>query len=192
LHLFNADISDEKVAKFNAGRAKAAATHLRNYGVATGFERHDVRARGVETLKARYGVDNPNKVPGAAGKATATLVARTGSRERNTTRQHRHSKAATEWLDGLGIARREVCISIDGKRLYVDGMSDDGSTVYEFYGNYWHGNPRMYRPDFFNPQAKKTMGELYVRTLERERLLRSRGYCVHTKWEDGHSNHPPC
>jgi len=68
-------------------------------------------------------------------------------------------------------------------KYFVDGYCKDTNTVYEFYGDYFHGNPNMYAPDFYNKKCKKTMGELYTHTLEREQYILSCGYLLITIWQ---------
>jgi len=43
----------------------------------------------------------------------------------------------------------------------VDGYDCETKTMYEFYGCFFHGCPRCYNKDAFNPLARKLMHELY-------------------------------
>lgn len=122
-------------------------------------------------------------------RATETLVRRYGRESLKGGRggyQFRKSKIADRWLDEQGVTHREVWIEAGGKHFKVDGLSDDGKTVYEFYGNYWHGNPALYEASVVNPQAHATMGDLYQRTIDREAALRTEGYRLITIWEDAY------
>ena len=56
-------------------------------------------------------------------------------------------------------------------------------TVYEFYGCFFHGCPRCYTKDAFNPLARKLMRELYDYTIKRENDLKCMGYSVVSIWE---------
>lgn len=83
----------------------------------------------------------------------------------------------------------EVTVSYtdqSGKSSYiqVDGYDRSTNTVYEFNGNYWHGNPRMYDSGDINPSLNVTYGSLYEKTKQRERLIRSLGYNLIVLWED--------
>jgi hypothetical protein len=71
---------------------------------------------------------------------------------------------------------------------YVDGYCEETRTVYQFHGNYWHGNPKMYQSDKTNPTNGKTYGELYQRTIDREKLVRDLGYNLVTIWEQDFDN----
>lgn len=67
--------------------------------------------------------------------------------------------------------------------IKFDGYSEETNTVYEFYGDYWHGNPKIYKPDDINDDAKTTFGELYRKTIEREQYIISKGYKLIKIWE---------
>lgn len=75
---------------------------------------------------------------------------------------------------------------IPGTRLYADGYCSDTNTIYEFHGNRFHGNPRMFEPtDKCHPyDPTLTAEQLYTNTLRREQRLASKGYSVVTIWED--------
>lgn len=109
-------------------------------------------------------------------------------------RKKNYSKKAVEWLTQI---ERQERISIQhagkgyeykipGTRFYVDGFCYDNNTVYEFHGNAFHGNPRMYMPtDTCHPyDVKLTAGLLYEKTLKREHKLISLGYKLVIMWED--------
>ena len=53
------------------------------------------------------------------------------------------SKPEQEWLDSLNIDMqyRNQFIKAGSKRLSVDAYDPTTKTVYEFWGDYWHGNP---------------------------------------------------
>jgi hypothetical protein len=94
----------------------------------------------------------------------------------------RVSKKSITWLDALEIDEREKYINIDGRKFYVDGIKDN--IIYEFLGNYWHGNPFYYGPDLINKCIKKTFGELLYNTIERLNSLTNGGYTIIYKWEN--------
>lgn len=91
------------------------------------------------------------------------------------------------WLDSLGIPNdqlhRTVNLRLDDKKCLVDGYDPTTNTVYEFHGDFWHGNPEVYDSDKMNPLVKKTFGQLYQRTLDKDNLIRSHGYNLVIIWE---------
>ncbi|MCK9369612.1 hypothetical protein M0R04_06865 [Candidatus Dojkabacteria bacterium] len=74
---------------------------------------------------------------------------------------------------------------IPGTNYRVDGFCKDTNTVYEFYGDAFHGNPNKYKPsDLCHPYSKKlTAGHLYQQTSKRELLIKSLGYNIIMIWE---------
>lgn len=93
------------------------------------------------------------------------------------------SKISTKWLDSLNIEVREFQISKE-RQFLVDGYDPKTNTVYEFYGDYWHGNPAIYKPDDFNERNKTSFGELYNNTIEREAFIRNLGFNLVVMWEN--------
>lgn len=76
----------------------------------------------------------------------------------------------------------EFCIP--GTKYKVDGYDPTTNTVYEFHGNFWHGNPRIHRPEEINSVTGTTFGELHENTIMREVSIRNLGYTLTTIWED--------
>lgn len=91
-----------------------------------------------------------------------------------------------QWLDYLKISEkyRQKTIMIDNKKYRVDAFDHNTNTIYEFYGDYWHGNNSRYKSDQINYNNKCTFGELYQRTIERENLIKQAGYTVISIWEN--------
>jgi len=100
------------------------------------------------------------------------------------------SKAQIKWIKEMesnyGITIRhalseggEFKISEIGK---VDGYCLETNTVYEYHGDYWHGNPLKYNSESINEVNGITFGELYRRTMERDMNIRLLGYNLITKW----------
>jgi phage FluMu protein Com len=93
------------------------------------------------------------------------------------------SKGETEWLDSLSIdpKDRNTWVMIGERKFNVDALV--GNTVYEFDGDYFHGNPAKFTPDRVNHLCGMTMKELLTRTLERRKLIEYAGYVVISMWE---------
>jgi hypothetical protein len=72
---------------------------------------------------------------------------------------------------------------IPGTRFRADGYCLETNTIYEFHGDYWHGNPLIYAPEEINEVSGKSMGELYQKTIERENLIQSLGFNLVVMWE---------
>jgi Zn finger protein HypA/HybF involved in hydrogenase expression len=96
---------------------------------------------------------------------------------------HRISKGEKEWLDFMNIKQRQIAIQLFETTKIVDGYDDKSKTVYEYYGDFWHGNPLIYNPNEINPRSKLSMGELFNNTKKAEILLQTSGYNIITMWE---------
>ncbi len=77
---------------------------------------------------------------------------------------------------------------IPGTRWKADGYCVETNTVYEFHGDYWHGNPKMFESDAYNNSLYKTMGELYQKTIDRENTIKELGYNLVVMWENNWDN----
>lgn len=73
---------------------------------------------------------------------------------------------------------------VNNRRFEFDGFNPITNTIYEFYGNLFHGNPRIFNSNGINPLNKRTFGELYQHTIEREEFLDNLGFKLITIWED--------
>lgn len=100
------------------------------------------------------------------------------------------SYKAIQWLEAI-MKEQNIFIQharnigeykIPNTKITVDGFCPKTNTVYEFYGDLYHGNPQKYQSNnktFFY----KTAGELYQRTIERENMIKEMGYNLIVIWE---------
>lgn len=65
----------------------------------------------------------------------------------------------------------------------ADGYCKETNTIYEFHGDYWHGNPKTFDPDSLNKICNMTYRELYEKTLKKERNIKDLGYNLVVIWE---------
>lgn len=72
---------------------------------------------------------------------------------------------------------------IPNTQFSVDGYCIENNTIYEFHGDFWHGNPSKYESHVINPFKNQTMGDLYQKTIDRENKIRSLGYNLVIMWE---------
>lgn len=93
------------------------------------------------------------------------------------------SKKETKWLDSLGIGTIIRQHRFDDINKVVDGFDPETNTVYLFHGDFWHGNPELFKSEDVNPRTKTTFGELYEATLQYEALMESQGYKLKKIWE---------
>jgi hypothetical protein len=98
------------------------------------------------------------------------------------------SKKEENWLAMLKIENdekhRQVKLKIDKSYIIVDAFNPQTNTVYEFYGDYWHGNPKRFNLLDIDKNNKKSFGELYKETIAREELIKNNGYNLISIWEN--------
>lgn len=103
------------------------------------------------------------------------------------------SKISIKWLDGIAKTENifiqhagnigEKKIKINDRIFKFDGFCETSNTVYEFYGDFWHGNLSKYNQNDIHPIIKKPFGDLYNETIQREKIIISEGYNLITIWE---------
>ena len=55
--------------------------------------------------------------------------------------------------------------------------------IIEYNGDYWHCNPKKYKPDYFNQKKQKTAKELWEYDKNKIDLIRGKGYNLEIVWE---------
>jgi hypothetical protein len=103
------------------------------------------------------------------------------------------SKISIEWINSISEKENVYiqCATNNGEYKIegvgkVDGYCLETNTVYEFHGDFWHGNPLLFDPDDINPVSNKKYGELYHKTIERDKSILSKGYNLVTMWENNY------
>lgn len=102
------------------------------------------------------------------------------------------SKPAILWLSYCGLTN-EIQYKVekdDGEylipdtRYKADGYCKDTNTIYEFHGDFWHGNPKIYDQNKINPRTQTTFGTLYEKKEKKKTILISKGYKYVELWEN--------
>ena len=74
---------------------------------------------------------------------------------------------------------------ITGTRYKADGFCKETNTIYEFYGDIWHGNLNLFnKSEMCHPFNNKTADELFNKTLNREQEIKKLGFNIVTIWEN--------
>lgn len=109
-----------------------------------------------------------------------------------------HSKIACDFIDvlsqqlNLEIMHKHIDkqgnsddkeFKIPNTNFSVDGYDPTTKTVYEFLGDYYHGNRDLYNPDDLNKNLKQTYGELHRKTFERLQKIKAQDFRVFYIWE---------
>ena len=113
-----------------------------------------------------------------------------------------YSKVSIQWLDMIikksrlkiqhAINGQEFRIVFDNnKYVKADGYNARFKIVFEFYGDNFHGNPKVFKPYSkphpFIPSYTKS---LHNRTLRREEKIKDHGYHVISCWESDFLSDP--
>jgi hypothetical protein len=100
-----------------------------------------------------------------------------------------YSKLSLKWFNSLNITNLRTVLypegefTIPGSLYKADGYCEETNTVYEFHGDYWHGNPKIFNPNELNKSVGKTFGELYENTLRKKEYILSLGFKYIEIWE---------
>ena len=101
-----------------------------------------------------------------------------------------YSKQQLEWLNYLSVtseyiqhAQNEGEYQIPTTNMYADGYEPTTNTIYEFQGDFWHGNPAVFKGDDINPRTGTTYASLYEKTQRKISKLKELGYSVYEMWE---------
>lgn len=94
------------------------------------------------------------------------------------------SHEETQWLDTLGVPNeyRQKRLNINGSVISTDAYDPISNTIYEYWGDFWHGNPKIYNSYDKNPVCKKTYGELYDATQRKRNMILENGYKLIEIW----------
>jgi hypothetical protein len=103
--------------------------------------------------------------------------------------KNNYSKKQIEWLKYMNIkydtnikhALNDGEVKID--KYLIDGFCEKNNICFEFNGDLFHGNPKIYDKNHINPLNGIKMGILYEKTIEKENYLINLGYEVISIWE---------
>ena len=97
----------------------------------------------------------------------------------------RVSRKSTKWLNNLNIKLREYKIYYNGEDKHpcnVDGFEKETNTVFEYLGDFWHGNPVCKRNNY-NEKDKELAKKRFAKTLKKFKILYALGYEIFYRWE---------
>jgi hypothetical protein len=92
------------------------------------------------------------------------------------------SNKEIKFLDYLNIKKENRQIRIN--KFLVDAFDKPTNTIYEFLGDFWHGNPQKFDPTKLNHVNKQSFQSLYENTLNKFNTLHENGYKINYIWEN--------
>lgn len=94
------------------------------------------------------------------------------------------SKSEIAFLDYLKIRPENRQYTISPTNYQVDGVCPETKTIYEFLGDYWHGNPKIHSSEIkIRGRTNRTCGDAHKETFGRFDELKSLGYNIKYIWE---------
>jgi hypothetical protein len=112
-----------------------------------------------------------------------------------------YSNGQIEWLEYVSISRPDIIhilnnnegeFRIPKSRYKADGYSEKYKEIYEYHGDFWHGNPEKYNKNDINPKTLTTFGELYNKTTNKKIFIENNGYKYYSIYESQWINAKKC
>jgi hypothetical protein len=94
------------------------------------------------------------------------------------------SNMEIKWIESLEIPTILYPHRLVDLKMQVDGYDPTTNTVFEFYGDFWHGNPKVFNQERIHPLIKSSFKDIYKKTLKREDKILNAGYKLVTIWEN--------
>lgn len=167
--------------KEHPSRKKWEKRLLDEEGITNVFQRPEVKEKTRKTILKKYGVEDPNKIPIRGPKTYSKL-----------------HKNIVEFLQDKNVPIKiEFKIPSENKvnqwYLSFDIIIENTNKLIEVYGDYWHGNPIMYKPN--DIILKNTSREMFVKDkwqLDRKKnnIAIEKGYNILIVWEYDWNNSP--
>ena len=103
----------------------------------------------------------------------------------------KYSKEQIKWLNFIQIkdnifiehAENSKEFIVPTTRYRADGWCRETNTIYEYHGSYWHGDPKWFNAIALNKVTHCTFGELYEKTMQKEKTIKELGYNLVVMWE---------
>lgn len=130
------------------------------------------KAKG-KTWEERYGIKEANK----RRKNTADRMAKTNS----ILLKKRTSKLEKQFL--IELKQKGYKSNKQISKYTVDYVNEKTKHIIEINGDYWHCNPQLFKPDYYNSSIGMTASEKWKYDDERKQYLENLGYRVTIIWE---------
>jgi len=154
---------------------------LTKYGVDNNFKSDIIKDKMKEFYRRNYGVDYNFEIPGFQQNCKGFYISRPHKRVNNILLKH-----------GIlfQVEKNLICRGYNkvlGKQYNprVDILIEHLNLVIEVNGDYWHANPKLYKPnDLFNTvYGPMTAQELWIKDKIKAEHIKSFGYNFEVIWE---------
>lgn len=150
-------------------------------------ERNNVSLGEARKLTPCYGRTG-EKHPFFGKKHTEEALAKIGESINRCGRSRIEHELSDEIIDNFG---GEKNVGVSG--WCCDYVSRERKLIVEFFGDFWHHNPKRYDREFVNPITKRSSDVVWERDARKLKELRDQGYEVIVIWEsDWHNDKSAC
>lgn len=163
-------------ANADTTRVKCAQTTIEKYGCTNVFQNHNVKTKIRETNLTRYNAPN----------AWALAKHSNFSRVSEDLFDHLKPHLTTNCKYGVDEHRVSTALGMFKLDFYVE--NETGGKAIEFFGDYWHANPKMY--DANDTIKGKMVQSIWERDKERLEAIRNIGVDVLVIWETDFKENP--
>jgi aromatic ring-cleaving dioxygenase len=103
-----------------------------------------------------------------------------------------YSLGQIEWLEYIKVSTPDIRhvrnnkngeFKIPNSNYLADGYSENKNCIYEYHGDFWHGNINIYNPKDINPCTKTSYDQLYNNTLNKQIFCEKEGFIYKYIWE---------
>lgn len=132
-----------------------------------------------KTWEERYGIKEANK----RRKNNANRMAKTNS----SLLRERTSKLEKQFL--VELKQKGYVSNKQISKYTVDYVNENTKHIIEINGDYWHCNPKLFKPNYYNSSIGMTASEKWKYDEERKKYLENLGYNVTIVWESDLKNY---
>jgi G:T-mismatch repair DNA endonuclease (very short patch repair protein) len=79
-------------------------------------------------------------------------------------------------------ARRGPCFKFEDSIIIPDIVDNNIKLIIEYYGDFWHTNPRVFDSSYIHPISKLTSEQIWAKDKKRIDYFTSLGYDVKVVW----------
>jgi very-short-patch-repair endonuclease len=129
-------------------------------------ESQETKDKKINTLLKKYGIKNAYQLA-------------------------KHAITSKPHLEIFNILKNEFQICEKEKNILtyrVDILFHDINVIIEYNGDYWHCNPKYYKPDYFHQKKQKFAKEIWEEDQRRFNDLQAEGYKIFVIWQDEYIN----
>ncbi len=144
-------------------QSKVKTTKFKKYG----DENYNNKEKNIQTCLTKYGVPYTFYLPHV--RSNGKTISKFQKRIYDEVKKE-YSDALLEAY--LSDVNKSVVIFVPSKKLII-----------ECFGDYWHCNPNLYKPEYYHKNVKLTAKQIWDRDNERIECFKKLGYQIKIVWE---------